>query len=81
MAGNDKVDTVEEGGIRTIKSTGVYSGIKLEIHLLQSFYDERLESNNEDSFVCFNVKSKEIKTDEQWKQACKYTLYNLNSIS
>lgn len=78
FTGDDKIDVVEEGGVRTIKKTGVYSGTKLQIFFLQPFYDERLESKSDGSLLSFDVKSKEIITDEHWSQACKIALCSLN---
>lgn len=68
--GNDKIDVVEEGGMRMTKKTGVYSGIELEVHMQQPFYDERLAANESDPSLSFNQNRTPIQTDEEWKQVC-----------
>lgn len=62
---------VEEGGMRITKKTGVYSGIELEIHKQEPFYDERLSANEYNPLLSFNNDKTSIKTDEEWKQVCK----------
>ncbi|GMH33927.1 hypothetical protein BSKO_01761 [Bryopsis sp. KO-2023] len=68
QVGTDKVDVVEEGGKRTIKSTGVYSGTELELYMEHPFFDDRLPVDDTNPGLNFNVDRKQITTDEEWKE-------------
>eukprot|EP00210_Caulerpa_lentillifera_P000601 g582.t1 len=65
--GNDRVDVLEEDGMRTTKRTGVYSTVELEWVYKQHLYDERLEDDSEiHPRLNFGLKESTLDVKENW---------------
>ena len=75
LAGNDRVDVVEDDETRTIKRTAICSGTQLRVHFEQPLFDERLQNETDNFFLAFSREHCEIEDSEKWQHVVRHIPY------
>ena len=75
LAGNDRVDVIEDDETRTIKRTAVCAGTQLHVHFEQPLFDERLQNETDNFILAFGREHYEIDDSEKWQQVVCHIPY------